>query len=247
MIEPRIGIQFSGGKASLAVLYLCRPILDRATVYFGDTGIVYPHMVEFVHRTCAKLGAKLKVISPPMPIEKWQAERGLPSDLLPIEATWEMAALKGPNHSPQKLQTIFSCCGHMLWMPIHNAMIEDGIQVIIRGSKASDHHVTTPDRHVDERGVLYSNPIWKWTDDEVFAFLKKVGAEIPDHYTVTNNSFDCILCTAFLNSPGASERLKYTKLKYPDVWPELRRRLNVVREVIDSEREKLDEAFVETA
>src|SRR5438105_4545824 len=132
-------IQFSGGKDSLAVMYLSRPLLNVATVYFGDTGAVYPHMVEFVHRTCEDLGAKLKVVSPPMPIRQFHALAGLPSDIVPVEVSAEMLPyIKRQKRPLHLLQSNLRCCNFMLWEPMREAMQRDGVKIIIRGSKAAD-------------------------------------------------------------------------------------------------------------
>ena len=72
-------LQFSGGKDSTALLYLARPHLDRITVLFADTGAVYPHVVRFIHETCAKLGVRLEVVRPPLPVDAYTAVAGLPS------------------------------------------------------------------------------------------------------------------------------------------------------------------------
>lgn len=236
------GLQFSGGKDSLAVLYLLRDRLDSITVYFGDTGIVYPHMRRFVEATCRKLGARLKIVKPPVDILAFHATRGLPTDILPVEASSEMRHLMKPTNTPL-LQTSISCCSAMLWGPMQNAMREDGVTTVIRGSKACDVRVGVPDGYVDECGVTYKSPIWDWTDDDVFSYLKEVGAELPEHYAEVNNSFDCLLCTAFLNHDGAAERIAYTRKHYPELWPELAKRLNLVRSIIDTERQSIDDAF----
>lgn len=233
-------IQFSGGKDSLAVLYLCRPILPQATVYFGDTGDVYPHMVEFVHETCAKLGAKLKVVPPPMALSEFHRFAGLPSDIVPVERTWEMRQYT--KRSGEVLQSNLSCCNYMLWQPLQRAMIQDGVTTIYRGSKAADGHVGVADGYV-ENGITYKSPIWNWSDEDVFTYLASVGAETPEHYATVNSSFDCLMCTAYLTSVGARERLEFTKRRYPERWPELQAKLRSVREAVDVERSSLEEAF----
>jgi phosphoadenosine phosphosulfate reductase len=131
----------------------------------------------------------------------------------------------------------------MLWKPLDDALIADGITDVYRGSKAADGHVGVSDGYKDERGITYHSPIWGWTDDDVFAYLKEVGAAMPEHYGTVNNSFDCIFCTAFLNHNGAGERLRWTRKKYPEVWPELEGRLKLVREILDDERAAVDDAL----
>lgn len=239
----KTAIQFSGGKDSTALMYLLRDRLkeDDVTVYFGDTGIVYPHVVSFVHGLCMKLGAKLKIIHPEIGIADFHSMAGLPSDIVPVEASFPMHNFLKEKR-PVKLQSSISCCGKMLWEPLYKAMINDGIEIVYRGSKAADSHVGVPDGHI-ENGIQFLSPIWEWTDEDVFNYLKEVGAELPRHYSKVNNSFDCIFCTAFLNHDGAKKRLEWTRENYPDLWPILEKRMSLVKDVIDTERSLLTDAF----
>ena len=235
-------IQFSGGKDSLAVLYLFRDRLKEIPVYFGDTGMVYPHMLKFVRDTCAKLGAELRIVKPPVTIEEFHSRLGLPSDIVPVEAMQQMRIYSRRTDGVM-LQSSLSCCGTMLWNPMQKAMYDDNIRVVIRGSKRADGHVGVPDGYKDDRGVVYSSPLWEWTDDDVFSYLAEVGAELPEHYAAVNNSFDCLLCTAFLSHPGARERLEFTKRRYPKEWPLLEARLRQVRDAIDAGRDEINDAL----
>lgn len=241
MTERDYAIQFSGGKDSLASLHLSKPIWDRATIYFGDTGGFYPHMVEFVERTCADLGLPLKIMRPPVAMEDYHRQYGLPSDIVPIDASMEMRPFtKRVGHI---LQPSVRCCAALQWRGLYQAMIDDGIKHVVRGSKAADQHVGVGDGHADENGITYHCPVWDWTDDDVFAYLRENQIEMAEHYSVSNNSFDCVLCTAFLGSSGARSRIEYTKKRYPEAWPELKRRMLIVRDVIDTERAALNDAL----
>lgn len=233
-----IGIEFSGGKDSLAVLYLMREHLPEATVYFGDTGIVYPHVIAFVHETCDRLGANLKVVRPPVAIADFQRDFGLPSDIVPVECSPEMQPyLKTPVGV--RIQSPLSCCGAMLWEPLEAAIRADGVTTVVRGSKKADGHVGVPDGFTDATGVTYSSPIWDWSDDQVFAYLKEVGATLPPHYEEVNNSFDCYACTAFLTHSAARQRLEWTRRNYPKLWPEIEMKMRTLRHVTELERQKV--------
>lgn len=227
-------IQFSGGKDSLAALYVSREWWPRSTVYFWQSSMHYPHMVEFVHRTCDELGLPLKIIRPPVPIDEYHKTDGIPSDLIPVEASPEMRPYN--RSAGQLLQSPLRCCGLMQWLPMQIAIEADGIKHVIRGSKAADQHVGAPDGTVDARGITYHSPLWTWTDDDVFSYLKNNDIPMAAHYGEVNNSFDCILCTAFMRSDGARARLEWTKRHHPEQWPELKRRAEIVRRVIDDER-----------
>lgn len=228
----QIAIQFSGGKDSTALLHRCRDILDISAVYFGDTGAVYPHMVAFVRETCAELGAELRIVKPPMGIEDYHQIAGLPADIVPVEAIHEMATLMR-EQPKQLLQSNLACCNTMLWAPMYQRMVDDGIKVVLRGAKQSDAKRGVPSGTVDQFGIRYENPLWDWDDAKVFAYLDHVGAKMAPHYAEVNASFDCWLCTAYMTDAGAREKLAYTRKIYPELWPQLERRLVTVRETVE--------------
>ena len=238
-----IAIYFSGGKDSLAALYVSRPLLERAVVYFADAG-AYPHVAAFVRETCERLGASLKVVRPPMPLEDYHAIAGLPADIVPVETSPEMQPYVKRGGMPV-LQSHLACCRFLLWEPLHRAVSFDGIRHVIRGSKACDPHVGVPDGFIDRDGIVYRSPLWAWTDADVFAYLEKEGAKLPGYQMegTANFNWDCILCTAYLNAPGTKERLDYTRRHYPEIWPKLARRLKTLRRTIDDERGALEDAF----
>lgn len=230
-------LQFSGGKDSTALLHLAKPWLDQIIVYFADTGAVYPHVREFIHAECERLGARLAVIRAPVTIEQWHAAEGLPSDIVPIESTAETQwTLK--DKARQRLQSHMKCCTAMIFLPMANAIKASGIKIVLRGSKRCDARVGVPDGHVED-GIVYRSPLWDWSDDQVFQYLKQEGVTLPKHYAAVPNSLDCYLCTGHLKHHGAA-KLRWTKEHYPDdLWPELSRRVAAVRNVIDSERAML--------
>lgn len=239
----RTAVQFSGGKDSLAVLHLMRDRLGpEAAVYFADSGMTYPHVTEFVKSTCERLGLTLKIVKPPVDISLFQAARGLPADMVPVEASAEMQPYL-PAAKRVLLQSGLSCCSAMLWRPLQEAILSDGVKTVYRGSKKCDGQVGVADGHVDGHGIIYHSPLWNWSDDEVFSYLKNVGAELPAHYAAVNSSFDCYGCTAWLNHAGVPARLKWTKEAYPDLWPVIEMRLRMVRETLDRERRSIAEAL----
>jgi 3'-phosphoadenosine 5'-phosphosulfate sulfotransferase (PAPS reductase)/FAD synthetase len=239
--NERAVLQFSGGKDSAALLHLAKPHLDRIVVYFADSGAVYPHVREFVHTECERLGAKLEVIRPPVTIEDWQEAEGLPSDIVPVESTaerqWSLT-----EKAPQRLQPYTRCCTAMLWLPMAKAIKASGIKTVLRGSKRCDARVGVPDGHVDADGIVYRSPLWDWSDGDVYAYLAKEGVTLPTHYAAVPDSLDCWLCTGHLKHHGAA-KLRWTKEHHPNLWPELSRRVAAVRNVIDGERAKLSAAL----
>ena len=239
----KTAIQFSGGKDSLAVLHMLKPHTDEVTAYFCDTGDMYQHIKDLVVKTCENLNVKLKIVRPKMDIKDFHKENGLPSDIVPIskiEAMRDTFKNKGAS-----LQGSVHCCSLMLWKPLHDAMIEDDIRVIVRGAKKADAHMSVPDGFIDERGVKYKNPLWEMTDNEVFKYLRENNIELPKHYSEVNCSFDCVGCSAFLYEAGTPGRLAWTKKNLPERWEYLRARINTVRSVLEDETNRAKKSFME--
>lgn len=220
-------ICFSGGKDSLACLYTMRDHVDECIVYFGDTGTVFPHMLDFVHKTCDRLAVDLKIIRPSISMQEQTNFRGYPVDILPIDMTIELEPVLSKKY-PYRLQSRHECCWLNVWKPVYDAIIESGIKNVIRGAKNSDTKRGVGPVYTNGNGITFYNPIWDWTDRDVFTYLENIGAPLADHYKEINVSFDCWLCTAYLNDPGADGRIKYVKEHYPDLWPILQERLMTV-------------------
>jgi 3'-phosphoadenosine 5'-phosphosulfate sulfotransferase (PAPS reductase)/FAD synthetase len=235
-------LQFSGGKDSLALLYLARPHLDNIEVHFGDTGELFPEIPEFVYRTCAKLGAKLVEVTPETNIHTYQDVFGLPSDIVPDWSTAAMAWLMR-DKPKQRLQSSLTCCANMLWIPLDKAVKASGATLVLRGVKACDERRGVPPGYVDAAGVVYQFPLWKWSDADVVGYLEREGAAIPEHYQHVNDGLDCWICTAHTRTDYAKDRLVYLRDHRPELWPEVVRRVNIVRGVVDAEKRHVDEVF----
>jgi len=231
-------LQFSGGKDSLAVLYLSRPDLKDIDVHFGNAAAL-PSVVEYVQRVCDRLGARLKIIRPEQAIEVFQAEHGLPSDLLPVWNTKQTAW----TGSGVKLQSSASCCSAMLWGPMYRAVLNSGSRTVLRGAKACDEQRGVPPGFTDENGISYFSPIWNWSDEDVFSYLKREGAEIPEHYGEVDSSLDCWLCTGHTHSSHANDQFKYIRNHHPELWPSLQQRLARVKGAVKSETAAFDAAI----
>lgn len=237
----KAGIQFSGGKDSLALLHYVSPWLNDPIVYHGDTGDTFPHVLEFVRETCEKLKLRLRVVKPPIQISEYIEKFGYPSDIVPVEASLPMRNFNS-GEGPM-LQSGFQCCTAMLFRPLMLALQEDGITDIYRGSKKCDDRVGVADGFEDENGVTYHSPLWDWTDADVFDYLKRRGIEPAHHYKFVNESLDCVNCTAYLKGHASADRVRYTRDNYPERWPEFKRRLQLVNSVVSQERAAISEAM----
>jgi 3'-phosphoadenosine 5'-phosphosulfate sulfotransferase (PAPS reductase)/FAD synthetase len=234
-------LQFSGGKDSTALLFLAKPHLDRITVLFAETGATFPHVRRHVEQTCEQLGAKLEIVHPPVDVFEHTKRWGLPSDIVPVEASIEAMHFLNPPRYRDVLQPYTQCCGNMIWLPMLNYMREHKVDLVLRGSKQCDDRVGVGPE-VTVEGITYSSPLWQWTDEQVYGYLREQKAELPAHYPKISDSLDCWVCTAHLAHHGA-EKLAYLREQYPELWPIVADRLTRVRDVLISEGERVAPAF----
>lgn len=245
--HDRAVLQFSGGKDSTALMHVARPWLDRIRVVFCDPGHTLPHVLAHVHATCRALGVKLDLIEHDEKIEAFHERVGLPSDIVPAwsapDAAWIVSA-----GVPQRLQSPVNCCGRRLYDPMTAYIRDSGTTLVLRGSKKADIRVGVPDGHVED-GVEYRSPLWGWTDEDVYRFHREHGIAIPAHYAAgaaggVNDSLDCWSCTGHLTFGTGAGRIRYVREHYPELWPELYRRLGAVRGAIAAEQARMDAAIL---
>jgi phosphoadenosine phosphosulfate reductase len=128
----RGALHFSGGKDSLALVYLLRPQWDRLTLYHVDTGDLLPEVREIVDKVEAMVPDFRRIATD---ARAWTAAVGLPSDLVPTTST-PMGLSIGA--SKRRIVDRFDCCAVNLMAPMHHRMIEDGVPLVIRGTKRAD-------------------------------------------------------------------------------------------------------------
>jgi phosphoadenosine phosphosulfate reductase len=218
--HERIALQVSGGRDSIACLFLMRPYWDRVTVYWLDTGAAYPETESVMEQIRAMVPNFVRVQGQqPEVIEQF----GLPTDILPVSAT-----PMGVSNGGIPMQDRYSCCLRSIMLPLHQRMIEDGITLIIRGQKNADRLKSIVRSGETHDGIEYLFPIEEWDTKRVMAYLIEQGAPIPRFYEMLNGTPDCMTCSAYWEE-GASAYLK--RYHYPQ-YQETQRRLDIIREAI---------------
>lgn len=217
----RIALSCSGGKDSLACLYLLRDYLPKLTVYHMDTGDLLPETQRIVEHIWEMAPNFVHVRSD---VAAWIAKHGLPTDLLPHSAH-PIGQVMGEG---PRLVARYTCCAANLMAPLHERIVADGNTLIIRGTKLADMH-TLPIRSGEvQDGIEYYYPLQRWSDAAVLRYLSEVGAPINRVYTVVPNSPECARCPAWWGERRAS----YLKRYHPELWRDYAERLRVVSRAI---------------
>lgn len=216
---------FSGGKDSLACLYLNKHRWDNMLVIWLNTGAVYDDMIEYMEGWKKRLPFfwEVKTNQP-----EQVARNGWPVDVLPVNSTALGKTLSG-SETPL-MQPYLSCCAENIWVPLHNAVLSTGVKYVIKGQRIADGRKSTS-RHGDVvDGIQYIMPIEKWSDEDVLDYLKIMGAELaPGYNQGEKTGRDCWDCTAYLD-----ENKKRIENLPEERKVEIKRRLGIIKNAIIS-------------
>lgn len=228
----KIGFQFSGGRDSLAALYLMEPYWKAMTVYHLDNGDQYPELkavVDLARRD-------VDIVTVHSDAMQSRMDFGLPSDLTPADNTGMGRALTGRGLA---VQGRFECCSRVIMQPLHDRMLADGVSLIVRGVRASDfakpHQFMSG--YVGE-GIELLYPIEDWTDDQVGRFLEARGLPIARFYSEgVSETPECMGCTAWWDTG----HLQYLAKFYPARFENTRRSILLIRAEVDRQYAQLKE------
>lgn len=221
--HEKIALQVSGGRDSIACLYMMREYLDRITVYWCNTGAAFPETVDVMEHVRAMApnfveidGRQPEVI----------AHAGIPSDIVPASHT-PIGVIGGDSAGPL-IQDRYSCCANVIMLPLHQRMQQDGITLVIRGQKKDDRLKSPLSSGQSDMGIEYLFPIENWSTQQVMSYLQSQGAPIPRFYEVMNSAPDCMTCSAYWETGAAA----YLKRYHHEQYIEVQRRLDFINQAI---------------
>jgi 3'-phosphoadenosine 5'-phosphosulfate sulfotransferase (PAPS reductase)/FAD synthetase len=172
-----VALMFSGGKDSLALIHLFRDHLDSLTVYHGDTGDLLPETRELVADVARTLPRFVRIESD---VRGWIETTAIPSDLVPARCT--PMGLMHHREGRLRICTMYECCSANRWQPWHERLQADGVTLMSAGQRKADMRTLfSPDGTTAQDMEMWL-PIQDWSDDEVFAYLRSVGAPLGRFY-----------------------------------------------------------------
>lgn len=221
--HSKIALQVSGGRDSLASLYLMRPYWDRLTVYWLNTGDAFPETVAVMDEVRALVPHFVEIAGKqPETVRDF----GIPTDILPVSGT--PIGIMGAG-TGTLMQDRYSCCWRSLMEPMHRKMMDDGITLIVRGQREDDRLKAPIQTGSVIDGIEYLFPIEAWTAEEVNIYLEtEIGIELPKFYQTMKITPDCMTCSAWWEE----NRAQYLKANHPEKYELYQNRLEIIRTAV---------------
>lgn len=233
--HTRIALHFSGGKDSLAVLWLCQPYWEQIEVIWVNAGNPSKEVLEQMEQI-AKLVPHFTVLRGRQP--EWVAENGYPVEIVPFRDTAAGQAVH--RREGIKLTYFANCCFANLWEPLFQYRRQKGFDGILSGTKDCDAKrpaIVGPS--VMDGAVEYFFPVWNWSDEDVKTYL---GDKLPEYYSRGyESSADCVNCTAYVSENRA--RLQELRTTNPTVAAEIEAVHKVLKTSLSEELALLEEIY----
>jgi phosphoadenosine phosphosulfate reductase len=216
--HDKIALAASGGKDSLACVYLLRDQLDRITVYHVDTGDELPEVRDAVAHVEAMAPHFVRVTTD---VAGWIAANGLPSDLVPHTAH-QLGQVRGEGYI--RLAARYDCCRANRAGALIDRIKADGNTMLIAGVRRDDMRVMPAHDGDDMDGIEAFYPIETWNTTDVLAYLERVGAPLPAFYPHLEHGVDCAHCPAW----WSEQRGAYLRRFHPELYREYQGRLRTI-------------------
>lgn len=143
----KTALQVSGGRDSLAALFLVEPFWDAITVVWCDSGDSAPELYELMIKVARTVPhfASVQGCAP--------ATRKLRGD--PKTDDW------------------MDCCMASIWTPMMDWVRANGVRWLIRGTRKVDP-VAWPLPNSIHEGIEFLMPLWTWSDELLLGALAEI-------------------------------------------------------------------------
>lgn len=207
--HKNIVLMFSGGKDSLALIYLFRDFLARITVLHLDAGDLLPEVRELVASVEKTVPHFVRLRTD---AHAWIKANGIPSSLVPVR--WHPILRSANDGGGPSIVPPFDCCRANRWQPIGDYVEKERPSLVIHGQRHEDlvpalfwQYDKTP--APIERWAAIAT----WTDSDVFDYLDEVGAPILPFYKYHTHAPECATCPADWDEGRGA----YLKKHHPDL------------------------------
>ena len=238
--DGKIYVAFSGGKDSTVLLHLVRSVFPEVPAVFVQTGLEYPEINKFVNTidNVIKLKPKktfqqvIEKYGYPV-INKENAQkiyeiRNTKSDKLKNKRLY--GDENGNGKLPQKWHTLLDapfsishqCCNWLKKNPSKSYEHKSGNKPML-GSMIGESVLrwTTYKKHgcnMYESGRPMSTPIAFWTEDDVWAYIKRFNLPYSPIYDMGYNRTRCTFCAFGLHKECEPNKFQLMKETHPKMY-----------------------------
>ncbi|MBI3715658.1 MAG: phosphoadenosine phosphosulfate reductase family protein [Betaproteobacteria bacterium] len=227
---------FSGGKDSLACLYLLKEQWADLAVLWANTGKNFPEVLETIEKVRTLVPHFVEIATDR---DAQNDLHGLPSQLVAIRATRYGAFATG-KLARVLVQPYLDCCGMNISVPLFGWCKANGVNTIYRGQRADEDHKSPAAGGTEVEGIRFLHPLENWTAEQVRSYLVDQMEVLPGHLQFEHSSMDCYDCTAYLEKTG--DIRAYMKEKHPQLYGAFKRRFDLLRSTIEEEVAHFDNA-----
>ena len=176
--QDKIALASSLGAEDQVLTQMLTQVTDKANIFTLDTGRLFPETYELIDRTSKKYKTNLKVYFPK------------------AEAVQNMVESKGINLFYDSIENRKECCYNRKLEPLKRAF--EGLDAWICGLRA-EQSVTRTNIQVVEwdenNNILKINPLAKWSEKEVWDYIKENGIPYNPLHDKDYPSIGCQPCT----------------------------------------------------